>query len=106
MMTKRILSTIYIGTLDMDGVNNMTDVLADFITTLPLHIQERISPDMKNKRVLTILEQNGIQVPEDIMSVLEQKRAWIYDHEAIMNSMRPFKGNRVEDFPTIIRGTR
>lgn len=63
-----------------------------------------ITPNMKDKRVLVILEENVVIVPEDIRVALEQARADRLSHEAVMDSMRPFMDNRVEDFPNIQRG--
>lgn len=82
----------------------MTDILQAFVDSLPDDVTVGIEPGMKDMRVICILSERGVQLPADVSNALEQLRADRLNHEAIMDSMRPFEGNNPEDFPTIIRG--
>lgn len=81
----------------------MTDILQAFVDSLPDNMTIGIEPDMKDMRVMYMLAERGIELPTDVSDALEQLRADRLNHEAIMNSMRPFEGNSPKDFPTIIR---
>lgn len=79
----------------------MTDILQNFIDSLPPEDTLGIDSSMKDRRVMSILCERGVTLPDSILSELENDMADKLSHEAIMESMRPFMGMRLEDFPTI-----
>ena len=71
------------------------------MNTLDREIQELVS-ERKNMYVLKVLEEQGIQVPQDILDELEKEHQESQSHESIMDTMRPFFGNKIEDFEHIL----
>lgn len=79
----------------------MTEILQDFIDSLPSEDTLGIDSSMKDRRVMSILSERGITLPERVLAELENDMANKLNHETIMDSMRPFMDMRIEDFPTI-----
>lgn len=75
-------------------MNKMTDILQEFVDALPSTIKEQVE-GKKNKKVLMILDENDIAVPEYILDALAAKRAEIERHDNVMDSMRPYKDRDV-----------
>lgn len=67
----------------------MTGVLQQFIETLPIEIRKQVQ-GKKDKKALSILKEHGIDVPKDVLSVIDNKISETRQHENVMNSMQRF----------------
>lgn len=79
----------------------MSPILQEFVNTLDNEVQELVA-GRKDKYVFKVLDEQGVQVPQDILDELERQRQEARSHEAIMDTMRPFFGNKLEDFEHIL----
>lgn len=80
----------------MTGVSDVRN-LEQFVKTLDIDLQNKVK-GFKNKKVISILKANNVEIPQDILDELSKKRKVIYNHNAVMDSMRVFRGNKLSDF--------
>lgn len=81
----------------------MTDILEEFVNTLNDDIIIKVAGH-KNSRVLRILKENGIEVPQEIIEELDARKVRNISHDCLIDSMAKFKGHKPSDSGIIVKG--
>lgn len=81
----------------MDEMEN----LMQFIENLPIEVREGLE-GKKPRGILRALERLGVEVPDAVIAEVEASGSSADSHDAIMDEMRVFSGNRLVDSSGVI----